>query len=571
MFSSLVCRSSERIVDDAVGSELLGMISGAQAYAYDLELEGIAYDHTLSHYSFRSGGSSGANSTADWLVGRFQNYGLEAFKEPFQFLTWDLISRPTLVVDDDDSLATVSDQTTLDSFISIHCSHPTPSQGVFGDLAVLPLPSAADASEVGMNPINITEWNAVDITGKILLIGREVRSAYSWQNAFRSKLISQPPLAVVWTWWYSWMSWIPDFSNSAEGMRMGSVLYSGLQLPVGFVNYHDGMWIRDREKTLNVSAQVKIEAIIDSGPHYNVIGKLAGSKYPDKFVIISSHYDSPGLTSAFLDNGAGTAGVLELARVFSEANETRLVNPKYTILFLPFADEELGCVGAINFVMQHKSQMKDIVAVINLDCIGSDDFFLTKTEPGPRFDLDQVMLKAAQDLNITATLDLGTGGDDMVFKDPVYGENMYVDWWNLTAGIADAIPVNSSIYVGSSPIFYQEKWTTGLSGYAHTSYDNSTSTATLNWVEVTDLDNQIKIVALSLMRIVSPLLCDVNFDGTVNMRDVNLTILHFQTTSSSQNWNPDFDVTGPTPLVPDGIVNMRDISEAIRRFNQKDL
>jgi hypothetical protein len=571
MFSGLACRSSERIVDGAVGSELVGMISGAQAYDYDLELEEIAYDHTLSHYSSRSGGSSGANATADWLMERFQNYGLEACEEPFQFLTWDLLSRPTLVVDDDGSLATVSDQTTLDSFICIHCSYPTPSRGVFGDLAVLPLPSAADASEVGMNPINITEWNAVDITGKILLIGREVCSSYSWHNTFENKLASQPPLAIVWTWWYSWMSWIPDFSNSAEGMRGNSVLYSGLKLPVGFVDYYDGMWIRDREKTLNVSAQVKIEAVIDTGTHCNVIGKLAGSKYPDKFIVVSSHYDSPGLTSAFLDNGAGTAGVLELARVFSEANKTGLISPKYTILFLPFADEELGCVGAINFVMQHQAQMKDIVAVINLDCIGSDNFFLTKTEPGPKFDLDQVMLKAAQDLNITATLDPGTGGDDMAFKDPVYGENMYADWWNLTAGIADAIPVNSSIYVGSSPIFYQERWTTGLSGYAHTSYDNSTSTATLNWVEVTDLDNQIKIVALSLMRIVSPLLCDVNFDGTVNMRDVNLTILHFQTTSSSQNWNADFDVTGPTPLVPDGIVNMRDISEAIRRFNQKDL
>lgn len=552
-------------------SQVVSMVNGTQAYEYDLELERIAYNHTLSHYSSRSGGSSGANATADWLVEQFQEYGLEAYKEPFQFSTWDLLSKPTLVVDDDGNLTTVSDQTTINSFVSIHCSYPTPPQGVFGDLVVLPLPSAADYSEVGMNPINITEWNAIDTTGKILLIGREVRSAYSWQNAFKDKLIAQPPTAIVWTWWYSWMAWVPDFSNSAEGMRGDSVLYSGLHLPVGFVDYYAGMWIRDREKSLDISAQVKIEATIDSGPHYNVIGKLAGTKYPDKFVIISSHYDSPGSTSGFLDNGAGTAGVLELARVFSEANRTGLISPKYTILFIPFADEELGCVGAINYVLQHKSQMEDIIAVINLDCIGSDNLFFTKTEPGPKFDLDQVMLKAAQDLNVSATLDPGTGGDDMIFKDPIYGENMYIGWWNLTAGIADAVPVNSSIYVGASPIFYQERWTTGLSGYAHTSYDNSTSTVTLDWVEIDDLEAHIKVTALSLMRIITRHPCDFNDDGVVNMRDISYICSKFLTTPSSPNWDPICDVTGPVPREPDGIVNMRDVSEACANFLETEL
>jgi Zn-dependent M28 family amino/carboxypeptidase len=97
------------------------------------------------------------------------------------------------------------------------------------------------------------------------------------------------------------------------------------------LGYDAGLWIRNREKSLNVSASVRIDSVIGSGPHYNVIGKLLGYKYPDKYVIVSSHYDTI-MASGFCDNGAGTAGVLELARIFVEANSTGLFRPKYTML-----------------------------------------------------------------------------------------------------------------------------------------------------------------------------------------------------------------------------------------------
>jgi Zn-dependent M28 family amino/carboxypeptidase len=257
-----------------------------------------------------------------------------------------------------------------------------------------------------------------------------------------------------------------------------------------------------------------------------------------------------------------------LARIFSTANESGLIRPKYTILFLPFASEEMGDVGSINYVIQHKSQLGDVVAVINLDCIGSDNLYFTQTESGPKFDLDEVMMNAATDLGVAATLDPNPGGDEMSFKDPVYAEDMYMNWWGLTAGIADASPVNSSTYVGSRPIFYYEKWTTGSPGWIHTSYDNSTSTATLDWVEVGDLTAHIKVAALALMRIVTRHPCDFNDDGLVNMRDIGYICGKFGTTPASPDWDPNCDVTGPVPNEPDGIINMRDIGIVCGNFGK---
>jgi hypothetical protein len=55
---------------------------------------------------------------------------------------------------------------------------------------------------------------------------------------------------------------------------------------------------------------------------------------------------------------------------------------------------------------------------------------------------------------------------------------------------------------------------------------------------------------------------DVNMDGIVNMRDIAIQIVLFNTTPSSPNWNPNADVNN------DGITNMRDIAIALAHFNQ---
>ncbi len=483
-------------------SQIVGMVNGTNIYNYDLELENIALDHSLSNYSFRSAGSGGANATADWILEQFGNFGLETYKEPFQFTKWDVLSKPTFIIDDDGNSSTTDDQTTINSFQCAHYSWPAPEGGVFSDLVTLRLPPAADLDELGMNPINLTEWNQKNTTNKILLIGREVRMVYSWELTFKNKLTAQPPAAVIYTWWYDWMSFVPDFFSSAGGRPLSQwgPYYWNLEIPVGFINYDEGLWIRNREGSMNVSAKAKIESVIGQGSHYNVIGKISGIKYPDKFVIVSSHYDTV-MCSGFCDNGAGTAGVIELARIFAEVNMTGLLRPKYTILFVPFASEEIGLVGSINYVMQHKTDMNNIVAVINMDCIGSNELSVSGTNPATEFDLDEVVLKAADDLGISASLESPGGSDQETFRDPSWANSFYGELWGLDAGISDAEPVESSTGLASNPSFFSHKWDTGSPGWIHTSYDNSTSTTTLSWVEADDLEDHLKVAALSLMRI----------------------------------------------------------------------
>ncbi len=529
--------------------QVLALVNGSRAYGYDLELENIAFQH----HAFRSGGSEGANQTATLIREQFESFGLEAWLEPFQFTNWTLSSAPALIIDGDGNQSTTADQVIISSFQSTHFSWPTPESGVFADLIVLPLPHAADRSEIGTYPINQAEWNTIDTTGKVVLVGREVRWDYGWQQTYVNKLSAQTPVAVLYTWWYDWMSFTPMMMSSAGGRPMSDFgpYYWDLEIPVGLVDYDDGLLIRSSEDSSDVSAYVSIGSAIGYGTHYNVVGKIAGYESPEKMVIVSGHYDTV-MCGGFGDNGAGTAGIMELGNVFSDAVGSGLYRPKYTLLFLAFACEELWLVGSINYVKQHKSEMPNIVAVVNLDCIGSDYFYVTETEPGEGFDLDELVSKAAQDLGIGVTIEGVGGSDHEPFRNPSWANGLYYWYWGLDAGISDAVPVKSSALLISYPIMYSDMWSMGVPGWIHTSYDNSTSTDTFGWVEVEDLENHIKIAALTVMRLTATLVGDVNSDMKVDILDAILLVNAFDSTPLDPNWNPNANLNN------DDVVNILD-------------
>lgn len=486
-------------------SEIIARINGTNAYNYDLELEKLALNHSNSNYAFRSAGSTGANEAAQWIKGQFESFGLETSMEPFEFTNWNLLTQPMLVIDDDGEASTLSDQRIIRSFQSIHYSWPTPEDGVFRDLVVLPLPEARNFNETQRSSFLTPLWKPVDTTDKIVLIGREVRWNRLWRQVYLNKLTSQPPAAIIYTWWYEWMSFTPLMFSSMGGRPAGSSgpYYWDLKVPVGCVSYEDGLWIRNRESDVNVSASLTIWAVIGSGPHYNVIGKLEGSVNSEKMVIISAHYDTV-MASGFCDNGAGTAGVLELARVFANAAKEGLYNPEQTFLFIALTGEELGFVGSINYIRQHEAEMKNVTAVINLDCIGSDTLMVTETFPDDDgLDLDEIVLKAAEDLGIETELEDPGGSDQEAFRNPMMTSTLYDQCWELDAGISNATRVKASTMLSSYPLFYSDVWEKGTPGWIHTQYDNSTSTSTLNWVEVDDLQAHIQVAGLSVMRIQS--------------------------------------------------------------------
>lgn len=118
-------------------------------------------------------------------------------------------------------------------------------------------------------------------------------------------------------------------------------------------------------------------AFDSNGSSENVLAFIPGSdkKLKNEFVVVSAHYDHLGkdkkgnVYNGADDNASGTATLLELARIFKEA-EKEGVNPKRSILFICFTGEEHGLIGSSYFSKNPLVPMKQIVADFNIDMIG---------------------------------------------------------------------------------------------------------------------------------------------------------------------------------------------------------
>jgi uncharacterized protein (DUF2141 family) len=109
-----------------------------------------------------------------------------------------------------------------------------------------------------------------------------------------------------------------------------------------------------------------------------------------------------------------------------------------------------------------------------------------------------------------------------------------------------------------------DKFQMGEPGWIHTVYDNSTSTAALDWVEASDLENQLKVTALSIARITGPIIGDINYDGKVDMKDIGYAARRFGMNAADPLWDPIADIVG------DGKIDMKDIGTVARHFGEVD-
>jgi hypothetical protein len=99
-------------------------------------------------------------------------------------------------------------------------------------------------------------------------------------------------------------------------------------------------------------------------PCYNVVAVKEGTVYPDLQIVIGGHYDGVPGSPAVDDNGTGTAGVLEMARVLQDI-ETNL-----TLVFIAFDAEEWGLYGSEHYAISAKNRGDQILFMFNMDMIG---------------------------------------------------------------------------------------------------------------------------------------------------------------------------------------------------------
>ncbi|MFN9812699.1 MAG: M20/M25/M40 family metallo-hydrolase [Deltaproteobacteria bacterium] len=84
----------------------------------------------------------------------------------------------------------------------------------------------------------------------------------------------------------------------------------------------------------------------------NVIGEVSGTDRADEIVLLGAHLDSWALGRGAVDDGAGCAIVLEVARWLAQAEPP----PRRTVRVVLFANEENGLAGARAYAAAHREE-----------------------------------------------------------------------------------------------------------------------------------------------------------------------------------------------------------------------
>lgn len=103
-----------------------------------------------------------------------------------------------------------------------------------------------------------------------------------------------------------------------------------------------------------ISMQIKATyELPNEGMEHNVIADIPGTGLADEYVMFGAHFDSWHAATGATDNGAGSAVMIEVARILQEYIRRSGEKPRRTLRLALWSGEEQGLYGSINYIRKH--------------------------------------------------------------------------------------------------------------------------------------------------------------------------------------------------------------------------
>ena len=291
----------------------------------------------------RHGGSAAEAEAAKYIHAEFKKYGLKSRIEKYPIYSFD------------DAVAelTLPGGKTLPC-VAVPLSGNTPPRGTNAPALLL-----EDAHESHLT---------ADITGKIIVMFDTFRG--DEQRRFHAL----KPKGLVSIQTSGNKKPLRSIAKVADRRKFGS-------LPTVRITLDDGLkLIKRMPERLTLKVKTINERITKG---CNVIAELPGSRRSDDDVIvICAHYDSVWRGPGAVDNGGGTANMLELARIYAAKGS------EHNLRFIAFGGEEMGLWGANAYIKKMvdeerklksdkdferdglRTQLDRIRLLVNLDMMG---------------------------------------------------------------------------------------------------------------------------------------------------------------------------------------------------------
>lgn len=288
---------------------------------------------TLCGFGSRFGGTEGEREAKDFILQKFEEYGLdEPHVEEFEYTGW-MRGTTRLEVTHPISLK-------LDAISLPYC--PT------GDVE-------AEIVSIGDGVLENFKKRESEIPRKIVLVEKGPR--VEWSNTApygRSVRMGASGFILMRT-------------QPGQLMPTGTVRYNQVgEIPALGVSCESGHLIKRLLDGGRVRARITTRHESKALMSWNIVGDLEGSERPREKVVVGAHYDGHDIAQGAVDNATGTAMLMEAARVLAMHRGSL----KRTVRFVSFPVEEIGLIGSYAYRNTHGDELGDVRFMLNLDGVG---------------------------------------------------------------------------------------------------------------------------------------------------------------------------------------------------------
>lgn len=139
------------------------------------------------------------------------------------------------------------------------------------------------------------------------------------------------------------------------------------KLPAVAIGLRDADWLSSQlqKGALQVGLHTHGKMLPDTIGH-NVIGELKGTQFPNEYITVGGHLDSWDNCEGAHDDGAGCVQTIEILRAMKALG----YQPKRTIRFVLFANEENGLRGGNKYAEEAKARGEKHVFALESDAGG---------------------------------------------------------------------------------------------------------------------------------------------------------------------------------------------------------
>jgi hypothetical protein len=138
--------------------------------------------------------------------------------------------------------------------------------------------------------------------------------------------------------------------------------------PAAAIGLRDADWLASQiENKIPVKIQLTTHGyFLPDVEGHNIIGELKGSEFPDEYIVVGGHLDSWDNCEGAHDDGAGITQTIEILRTFKALG----YQPKHTIRFVLFANEENGARGGREYEKQAEAKNEKHIFALESDAGG---------------------------------------------------------------------------------------------------------------------------------------------------------------------------------------------------------